>query len=59
MTQVHIPKQFFYNQRVKIPMGDGTYQFCFYIGTDCHGLVTVKTLGGRYKQVWECNIYPA
>lgn len=44
-------------QEVKIPLGDGTHQYCIFIGTDCDGVTTVKTKGGRYKSVWDSNIY--
>lgn len=42
---------------VKIPLGDGTYQECTFIGTDFNGVSTVKTKGGRYRIVWDCNLY--
>lgn len=46
-------------QPVKFPLGDGTYQECTFIGVDSEGVATVKTKGGRYRTVWECNLYPA
>ena len=49
--------RFFYGQTVKIPLEDSTYQYCTFVGTDMHGVSTVKTKGGRYKQVWDCNLY--
>lgn len=45
-------------QLVKFPLGDGTYQRCTFIGVDSHGVATVKTQGGRYRAVWDCNLYP-
>lgn len=50
--------RFAHGQEVKIPIGDSTYQHCTFIGTDMHGVSTVKTKGGRYKTVWDCNLYP-
>ena len=44
-------------QIVKFPLGDGTYQQCAFIGVDSHGVATVKTQGGRYRTVWDCNLY--
>ena len=44
-------------QLVKFPLGDGTYQQCSFIGVDSHGVATVKTRGGRYRTVWDCNLY--
>lgn len=46
--------RFFHGQSVKIPLGDGSYQHCVFVGTDMHGVSTVKTRGGRYKKVWDC-----
>jgi len=45
-------------QSVKFPLGDGTYQECTFIGVDSEGVATVKTKGGRYRTVWDCNLYP-
>ena len=49
--------RFFRMQLVKFPLGDGTYQQCSFIGVDSHGVATVKTQGGRYRTVWDCNLY--
>jgi hypothetical protein len=49
--------RFSHGQPVKIPLGDGSYQHCIFVGMDMHGVSTVKTQGGRYKQVWDCNLY--
>ena len=49
--------RFSHGQSVKIPLGDGSYQHCVFVGMDMHGVSTVKTRGGRYKQVWDCNLY--
>ena len=49
--------RFFRMQLVKFPLGDGTYQQCSFIGVDSHGVATVKTRGGRYRTVWDCNLY--
>jgi len=45
-------------QPVKFPLSDGTYQECEFIGVDSEGVATVKTKGGRYRTVWDCNLYP-
>lgn len=50
--------RFFRMQLVQFPLGDGTYQQCHFIGVDTHGVATVKTRGGRYRTVWDCNLYP-
>jgi hypothetical protein len=52
-----VKARFSNGQDVKFPLGDGTYQLCKFIGIDCYGLSTVKTKGGRYKKVWDCNLY--
>jgi hypothetical protein len=49
--------RFFRMQLVKFPIGGGAYQQCTFIGVDSHGVATVKTQGGRYRTVWDCNLY--
>ena len=49
--------RFSHGQPVKIPLGDSSYQHCLFVGMDMHGISTVKTQGGRYKQVWDSNLY--